>query len=210
MKRTIFPAICILLCTLLITFIPTENDASIYEDTIRLHILAVSDSKEDQAMKFEIRDRVLEKYGPSLKDYQSAEAAKEALYNSTEPIKNDCERWLCEMGYECPVAVSVSEEWYDTRTYSRFTMPAGKYTSLKIELGEAEGQNWWCVMYPPLCLDVATAESLDTSNKNDSNSGNKADGKYSKEENELITMGGYRVKFKLLEVASLLIDKERN
>ena len=191
MKKIIFPTICILLSAMLIAVIPTEADAAIYEDTVRLHILAPSDSIEDQTLKLKIRDKVLLKYSSLLSDSKSSDEAKDKIKNSERLIRDDCEKWIAEEGYAYPVSVNLTYEWYETREYSDFVLPAGEYASLKIIIGEGEGQNWWCVMYPPLCLDAAISKSEE---------------KYTDEEYKLISKGGYRVKFKLLEVVSSIAD----
>ena len=189
MKKAILPTICILMCTLCILFVPTEHDAAIYDDTVRVHILAPSDSIEDQTLKLKIRDMLLENYGSRLHSSEHSEAWDE-INNSLMEIQRDCEELIFNTGRDYSVSVQLVREWYSTRDYKSFTLPSGYYDSLKITLGEGAGQNWWCVMYPPLCLDAAISE----------NSSN-----YSEEEYLLITKDGYRVKFKLLELASELI-----
>ena len=188
MKNTLLFTVGMLISAMLIATVPTEAEAAIYEDTVRLHILAPSDSAEDQALKLFIRDKLLEKYSSELSAVSCAEdAAKELLQRKCE-IEEDCDRWIAESGYEYTAECRVEREWYNTREYGDITMPAGEYSSLVITIGEGEGQNWWCVMYPPLCLDAATA--TDTS--------------YTQAENALITRSGYRVKFKLLEVTAAI------
>ncbi len=195
MKKTLLPALCILLCTLFISVIPTEADAAIYEDTVRLHILAASDSAEDQNLKIYIRDKILEKYSYLIKDAKSSQDAKEELEQVLQNIKKDCEVWLSDAGSSHTVEVTLSDEWYNTREYKNFTLPAGIYSSLKITLEKGEGQNWWCVMYPPLCLEAAIDEGLLDS--------------FSDEEYTLISKSGYNVKFKLLEVTSAIFKKRK-
>ena len=182
----------LLLAVIIIAVIPTENESAIYDDTIRLHILANSDSREDQELKLGIRDMVLEKYGQKLSGYGTKEEALDRISNLTPDIKRDVDERLREHGKKYTSRVEIGLEWYDTRKYEDFTLPCGYYSSLRIMLGEAEGQNWWCVMYPPLCLDIAT-ESAPTD-----------DGviNYTKEETRLISKGGYNLKFKILELMS--------
>ena len=192
MKNFLFTVTVLLLLTMIIAVIPTESEAAIYDDTVRLHILARSDSEEDQAVKLEIRDRLLGKYGEELSSYRDADEAKEALSLMTERIAADVNAWLCEMGCDYTAEVVIDEEWYDTREYGDFSLPAGTYTSLRVLLGGGEGRNWWCVMFPPMCLDVATGGGDDS---------------YTDSEKSLITGGGYKVKFKLLELASGAIKK---
>lgn len=189
MKKILLPLFMLLVSTLLIAVIPTEADAAIYDDTIRLHILAPSDSSEDQALKLSIRDKLLEKYSESLGGAADILYAKEKVLTSLAEIERDCNRWIAEAGYSYKATAQLCEEWYNTREYKDFSLPQGYYTSLKITIGEGEGANWWCVMYPPMCLDIATEA---------------AGAEYSEEEYRLISPSGYRIKFKTLELFSEL------
>ena len=200
MKRTtdfLLTVIMLLGITLVFAAMPTERDVAIYEDTLRLHILANSDSDEDQRLKYEIRDRLLREYGGLLKNEASPEGAKARAEELSHKIERDVAQWVRERGYDYGCEVEIGVEWSDTREYEDFTLPKGYYTSLRVMLGEAEGKNWWCVMYPPLCLDIATEDAPD-------------DGAlgYSKEEYALITNDGYNVKFKVLEVFSEAFSKK--
>ena len=200
MKRTadfLFTVILLIAVTLVIAVIPTEMDVAIYEDTIRLHILANSDSAEDQTLKYEIRDMLLEKYSDRLSESASIDEAKSKTSLLCSDMERDVEEWMKERGYEYECNVSLGVEWYETREYEDFILPKGYYTSLKVMLGEAEGKNWWCVMYPPLCLDVATEE---VPRKSSTQS-------YTKVEKKLITKDGYNVKFKVLELLSDAFSK---
>ena len=181
------------MCTLCIIFIPTDAEAAIYNDTIRLHILAPSDSVEDQTLKLEIRDRILAKYGYAINGSRDIEEAKITLEALADEIKSDCNNWISELGYSYSASVDFKNEWYGTREYSDFSLPAGEYLSLKITIGEGEGQNWWCVMYPPMCLDASLG----------------AESSYSYAERSLIKNDQYRVKFKLLEATSELCKRRR-
>ena len=186
-----------LVLTLTVAILPTDKDAAIYDDTLRLHILANSDSEVDQAVKYEIRDRILEKYGKTLKESESFEDAEARIKGIIPEIESDVDTWLKEAGYSYTSEVTLSVEWYDTREYDDFALPKGYYTSLRVMLGDADGQNWWCVMYPPLCLDVATEDAP----KDDAVSG------YTREEYLLVSDEGYNIKFKILEVFSDAFSK---
>ena len=181
-------AVLIILCvTLVAAAIPTDAEAAIYEDTVRLHIRARSDSERDQAVKLTIRDKILEKYAytPTPCSKNEAEAI---IYARLSEIEGDVNLWLAELGCDYGCEVRLTEEWFDTRDYGEYSLPAGVYTSLTIELGSGEGQNWWCVMYPPMCKEVAVGKVS----------------AYTGEETRLIYGGRYAVKFKLLELASSL------
>ena len=183
--------------TLGIAVIPTDKDAAIYEDTLRLHILANSDSAKDQELKYAIRDKLLTKYGAALRDAESFSDAEERIGSILSEIERDVDGWISEAGYDYKSHVTLGVEWYDTREYEDFTLPRGYYTSLRVMLGDAEGQNWWCVMYPPMCLDVASEDAP----RDDAVMG------YSKEEYLLVKDNGYNIKFKLLEVFSDAFSK---
>lgn len=183
---------------IIIAAMPTERESAIYGDTLRLHILASSDSESDQRVKYEIRDLLLEEYGERLSGFDSKDEAEEEMKSMTNAIREDVNRWLYDKGKEYGCEVEVGVEWYDTREYESFTLPKGYYTSLRVMLGEADGQNWWCVMYPPLCLDIATEDAP----RDDAILG------YTKEEYSLITNDGYNIKFKLLEVFSDAFSKK--
>ena len=187
----------VLVLTLTTAILPTDKDAAIYNDTLRLHILANSDCEVDQAIKYEIRNKILEKYGEALGEAESFEDAEERIGELIPKIESDVNAWLEEAGYDYTSDVTLGVEWYDTREYESFSLPKGYYTSLRVMLGEAKGQNWWCVMYPPLCLDVATEDAP----SDDAVSG------YSKEEYLLISDKRYNVKFKMLEVFSDAFSK---
>ncbi len=192
MKNLIISTFILLLTTLIIAAIPTEAEAKIYEDTLRLHILANSDNEDDQALKLEIRNLLLSKYGDRLKSTESTECAINTAKALISDMENDVCAWIAERGYDYSVRITLSNEWYDTREYEGFTLPCGIYSSLRVIIGSGEGKNWWCVMYPPLCLELACENAP------------RDDGviNYSNEEIKLINRGEYNVKFKILELLS--------
>ena len=197
MKKGLFIISVILGALMIATFgtlkAEITEDLQIYENTLRLHIPANSDSSEDQALKLRIRDKVLAEFSQAIKPLTAKQEAEEMLLGMLDSIKASAEDEISKAGYEYGVSVSLTEEWYPTRVYKSFSLPAGRYTSLKIVLGEGEGDNWWCVMYPPLCLDAALSEDFSLT----------------PEEEFLISDNGYCVRFKLLEVASGLFDKSK-
>ena len=114
---------------------------------VRLHILANSDSPEDQAEKLQLRDRVLSLLAPALEDCGSRDEALAAIEAKRREIE--------AMG----VSMELGREYYPTRRYSSFSLPAGEYVSLRLTLGEGRGRNWWCVVFPPLCTEVLSEEA---------------------------------------------------
>lgn len=128
-------------------------------EVVRLHVLAHSDSEEDQALKLKVRDAVLVAADGLL---DGAKDKEEALAVATEhlPIlQKAAQQCVQENGYGYPVSVELCEMYFTTRTYDSGTLPAGWYNALRVTIGSGEGHNWWCVVFPPLCLGGATALS---------------------------------------------------
>ena len=197
MKNLIQNTVTLLLVTLLIGILPTEAEGEIYDDTIRLQILANSDSAEDQKLKIAVRDYILSEYGERLHSCVEIGEAKEKITELIPVIEASVKNKLDEWGYSYRIRAVIGQEWYDTREYEDFTLPAGSYCSLRILIGEGRGQNWWCVMYPPLCLEMATESAPADDGVID----------YTKEEILLIKSSKYNVKFKILEEVSRLFEK---
>jgi len=128
---------------------------------LRLHILANSDTEKDQNLKIKVRDALLES-GIFEGDDSLEEAERTARENIPE-IKRLSEKVLRENDCFSPVRVSVTNMDFDERVYGNITMPSGNYHTLRVEIGSAEGHNWWCVMYPPLCIPVACSVTDDVS-----------------------------------------------
>ena len=135
----------------------------IQEDVLRLHILANSDSEEDQAVKRKVRDRILLESGELFNTVGDKSSAQEKAAENTDKVEQIAKEVLAEEGFSYPVTAKVTRQFFDTRVYDGFTMPAGWYDSLQVILGEGEGRNWWCVLYPPLCISAAekTQEKLE-------------------------------------------------
>ncbi len=131
-------------------------------DVLRLHVIANSDSEEDQALKLKIRDTILKEGAAVFDGTLTADEAAEVVKPETARLREAAERTAAENGYGYKVDVEVGEEYFDTRVYENFTMPAGRYMSVRVIIGEGKGKNWWCVMFPPLCLPAAgTEHSID-------------------------------------------------
>lgn len=126
---------------------------------VRLHVVARSDAPEDQAVKLEVRDAVLAAADECTADAQTAQEAAAALSAGLDGIEAAARARLRELGEDESVRVSLAREEFSTRAYDTFTLPAGQYTALRVVIGEGEGHNWWCVVFPSLCT-AATAEEL--------------------------------------------------
>lgn len=123
---------------------------------VRLHVIAASDDAEEQALKLRVRDAVLTWLRPRLAEAGSAGEAEEILRRELPGIREAA----AEAGEGRAVTVSLGEENYPLRRYGGFSLPAGRYESLRVVLGEGKGHNWWCVIFPTLCLDAAETDAL--------------------------------------------------
>ena len=157
---------------------------------IRLHVIAVSDDEEEQAIKLRVRDEVLACISPELERAEDISDAEVIVRANIGKIQRAAES--AAQGRK--VRVTLSEEYYPTRDYDSFSLPAGKYTSLRVILGEGKGHNWWCVVFPPLCISAAEREkALDAMSENDRAILTEAD--------------GCVVKFRVLELWGELTEK---
>ena len=126
------------------------------EKVVRLHVLANSDSKEDQALKLQVRDAVLAQAEVLLDPAADRKEAEGLLRGQLLEFEAIAEETIRASGYDYPVSVELSNSEFPTKRYEGFTLPAGEYLALRVLIGEAKGQNWWCVVYPPLCTAVST------------------------------------------------------
>ncbi len=181
----------ITLCFLLLSGLWAEGrQASIAGSLVRLHVLAVSDAPEEQAVKLRVRDAVLSLLAPKLAGVQSADEAGEVLADSLPLIRAAA----LEAAEGRPVRVSLAEERYPTRDYAGFSLPAGRYRSLRVVLGEGQGHNWWCVVFPPVCLSAAEQEAMQPVMNPD--------------DYALITReDGWEIRFRIVELWGKLLEK---
>lgn len=129
--------------------------AEIKNNTLRLHIIANSDSEFDQELKLKVRDKVLEYTGELFAEVSGKTEAEKLAKHSFDEIKKIAQEVIAENGADYAVSVEITDMWFETRTYDEFTLPAGDYRAVRIIIGAGEGHNWWCVMYPPLCIPGA-------------------------------------------------------
>lgn len=160
MKKIFACIICILLSTLLISAIPLDGEEKLYENVIRLHIIANSNSDEDQALKLKIRDKILLEYSKKLANTESVDKATEAVVTLIDEINATAQQVVESEGYNYNVETVLGTEYYPTREYGELHFPSGNYTSLRIIVGDGEGKNWWCVLFPPLCVSTAYGDAI--------------------------------------------------
>lgn len=147
------------LCMAICNVLPIHGEEKIYESVVRLHVLANSDSEADQALKLKVRDEILAYTSPKVIDSSNREEAIEILQGELDNIKKIAKEVVKSEGYEYSVDVTLTLEDYPTRNYESMSFPSGEYVSLRVLIGKAEGQNWWCVLFPPLCLSAASEKA---------------------------------------------------
>ena len=155
-KRILTLSVVAAICLLIVGLLPVHGEEEIYDKVVRLHVLANSDSEEDQAVKLAVRDAILDVTVPMLQNCRTKEEAVLLLEENRVLLTRTAETVLREKGVDDTVNIEMGLENYPTRTYDSLCFPAGEYISMRVSLGEGEGQNWWCCLFPPLCLGVAT------------------------------------------------------
>ena len=132
-----------------------QNRDQLADKVVRLHILANSDSEEDQALKLRVRDRVLERATELLEQTGDRREAADVLQSHLPELERIAAEEISACGYEYDVTAEVANTMFPTKEYDGFTLPAGEYLALRIIIGEGNGRNWWCVVFPPLCTTAA-------------------------------------------------------
>lgn len=163
MKRILVSIVCILaIFTLNSNKIQVKSESvqqNIASKIIRFHVIANSDSKSDQALKLKVRDKVLEYIQPKLKKSKSIEESRKIIKENDKQIIDIANKIIKDNGYSYSVKTTLSNENFPIKTYGNITLPQGKYEAYRIIIGEGKGQNWWCVMFPPLCfVDITKGE----------------------------------------------------
>ena len=155
---------------------------------VRLHVIAASDEEAEQALKLRVRDAVLEYLSPRLIGASDSSQAQTILRQELAGIRQAAER----AAEGRPVTVALSREHYPTKSYEGFSLPAGKYESLRVTLGEGKGHNWWCIVFPPVCLSASQSDTVEQ--------------QLGEEDFRLISEGdGYALRFRALELRGELI-----
>lgn len=127
------------------------------ENLFRLHVIANSDSSEDQNLKYIVRDALISYMNSLCKNCTTKEAAINIARNHTEDFYNIAKKTILENGFNYSVEIEIGNFDFPTKTYGDISLPAGYYDALRVKIGKAEGQNWWCVMFPPLCfVDISS------------------------------------------------------
>lgn len=138
---------------------------NISRQVIRFHILANSDSEEDQALKLKIKDKILKEYSQQLSDSKSIDETRNMLYENMNGIRQLALTEVRKNGYSYNVNVYMARDYFPTKVYGDVSLPAGVYEALRVEIGNGGGHNWWCVMFPPLCYVDVTQKQVPVEDK---------------------------------------------
>ena len=147
---------CFLLVCLVYAIALVADRQKLKNELVRLHVVAASDSEEDQAIKLQVRDAVLESLQAGLENATDIEAAKDYIQAQLPKLENVANQVLAAAGCGDVATVSLQVEEFAARVYDTFSLPAGLYDSLRITIGAGEGHNWWCVTFPTLCMPATT------------------------------------------------------
>ena len=167
------------------------SEAALAGRVLRLHVVANSDSEGDQARKLLVRDAVLARASQLLEGVDDRQEAEAILAPHLDELAQAGAVALARTGSHDQVSAALTGQWFPTKEYDGFALPAGQYRALQVTIGAGEGRNWWCVVFPPLCLASVAEESVETA----------AEGVLSEDQVALITGrdGGYVLKFRLIE-----------
>ena len=159
-KKGMCLAICLLLAVSVWTWGLLRDRQYLNEDLIRLHVVANSDSEQDQNIKLQVRDAIVASLSEGMADIGDVQAAKDYLQENLSKIETVANKTLEAAGVDSRAEVTLCREAFDIRKYDTFTLPAGVYESLRVVIGEGQGKNWWCVAFPTLCVP-ATSEGFE-------------------------------------------------
>ncbi len=150
-----------LVCAIVLSFARFEMQCNeLQNGVLRLHIIANSNSAEDQALKLAVRDEILKQSTDIFKDCKNVDDAVKVATTQLDTVDEIANGVIKQQGFTYTAASTVGNSYFDTRVYSDFTLPAGEYKSLIIRLGEGEGKNWWCVVFPCVCVPTASNAKL--------------------------------------------------
>ncbi|AWZ49328.1 stage II sporulation protein R [Hathewaya limosa] len=168
MKRLIiFITIGLFLCGIFYNSkqVSAEGDNNTLEDIsskiIRFHVIANSDTEDDQSLKLKVRDKVLEYISPKLKECKNIDESRKIMKENNDTIINICNETIKDLGYKYSVKTTLGRENFPVKTYGNITLPQGNYEAYRIVIGTGEGHNWWCIMFPPLCFADVTKVEVD-------------------------------------------------
>lgn len=202
MKKTIVRIeisilIAIIICGVFNVNAFSQQCENIREKMLRMHVIANSDSDEDQALKLKVRDAVLTAGKDVFNGSVTSQEAERKISPHIDYLEKVALETIKNEGFDYKVKITIDKEYFNTRTYDNsVTLPAGYYTAVKVIIGEGKGQNWWCVMFPPMCLPSAVAEC-------------KISDVLTEDETEIVTDSEkYKFRFKIVELFEGILNNK--
>lgn len=199
MKKILFGAAVLFVCGLMYFYGKATDgqqmQRDIAEQVIRLHVVANSDSEEDQKLKLEVKEQIVELLREELREDTSVAMAQQTLRSHLNEVEKTARAYIQEKGYDYEVEARLGNCYFPVKQYGDMTFPAGEYKALKVNIGKHQGRNWWCVMYPTLCFVDSTYQVVPEESKE------KLKENLTEEEYESLLTGGEDVEFgfKLLD-----------
>ena len=193
--KKVYVFVPLFLCLIVASSVMTtclKMSEDISDKVFRLHILANSDEKYDQSLKLAVRDEILKISEVVYNNCKSVDEAIESTNSNIELFEKTALNVIKSYGFNYDVSVYTAKEFFNTRQYDDFTLPAGIYDSLKIEIGEAKGHNWWCVMFPSVCLSGCVSDFEES---------------LSEEEIKMIESDKYVIRFKTVEIVERIKNR---
>lgn len=179
--------VAFIICVFMSSYNLDRECEGIRQGILRLHVVAASDSEKDQQVKLQLRDELLLKGKEIFSDSTTKQEAEEKLEKGMSLMQKEADTFLKKIGYSHKAEVSLGKSYFPTRKYENFTLPAGYYDALKVVIGEGKGQNWWCVMFPALCLPAAQRDE------------NAFDGVLTEKQQKIVSGERYEVRLWIVE-----------
>lgn len=194
--KLLIKSLCIaFVLTVIYSVIPFQAECEqISNEVFRLHILANSDSEEDQSLKLRVRDSLLKYTDRLFSEAENSGEAERIARDNLESLRAVAQREVYANGYGYQVKAEVVNMYFNTRYYERYTMPAGMYDALRITIGSGEGHNWWCVMYPSICISSAVETDK------------RVEDTFSQNQQEIVKGNEYQYKFKVVEIFEKIVS----
>lgn len=190
-RSLIIFSVLTLVLSIIMPALPLQSEGDVYENTLRLHVLANSDSEEDQCLKLKVRDRILELLAVKLNEVKTKEEAIAVIKENEALILKTARDEIADQGYNYSCQITLTNEEYPQKEYNGVRLPKGEYLSLRVLIGNAEGENWWCVLFPALCTSTAKPQNK------------LKEAGFTSEQIKILTEGDnpkYKLRFKILEL----------
>lgn len=194
--KLLIKSLCIaFVLTVIYSVIPFQAECEqISNEVFRLHILANSDIEEDQSLKLRVRDSLLKYTDRLFSEAENSDEAERIARDNLESLRAVAQREVYANGYDYKVKAEVVNMYFNTRYYERYTMPAGMYDALRITIGSGEGHNWWCVMYPSICISSAVETDK------------RVEDTFSQNQQEIVKGNEFKYKFKVVEIFEKIVS----